>query len=216
MTPVTLFHIYLILLALSFSISMIKFKKVDRASKLICLLLGMTLLSEAIGYIVAKYYRNNMPVYHFFNPIELFIVSLYFNASIKTFQKRNIGIYIGIMGVVVSAINTLFFQPLHTLNSYFLLFEGFCIICMSLFSFRAMFDDEQMDPVQNPHFWFSAILLLISGITYTNWALFPILGAKMVSILPPLTFILILISIVNYTAFGLVFLLLPQKKQNEL
>lgn len=212
MEPNTQFIIYLFLLTLSFITSVYHYKSSDGASRIISLLLGLTVLSETISYFFAKKYHNNMPVYHFFNPVELFMVALYFNMSIDSFRKRNIGIYIGLTGIILSTLNTIFLQPLFSLNSYFLLFEGFCIISMALFSYREMFEDEQMIIIQNPHFWFSSIFLFVSGVTYTNWALYSIVGMKMANILPPLNTIILIINMVVYTSFGLVFLFVPSKK----
>lgn len=209
----TQFIIYLIIITLSLSIGLIKYNQIDSASKVIVVLLAITLISEAIAKYAAIKYQNNMPVYHFFNPIELFTISIYFNRNIEYFKKHSIGIYIGLFGILMSVLNSLFFQPINTLISYFLLFEGFCIIFMSLFSYRSMFEDIEMNVVRNPHFWFSSIFLFVSGITYSNWALYSYIGVLMIKIMPFLNILLFIVGVISYASFGLVFLLLPQKQK---
>lgn len=213
MSTTAQFIIYIALLALSLFYGIHKYKQIDLASKTIVILLAITLLSESVAIYMGKMYHNNMPVYHFFNPVQLFVISLYFNRSIEYFKRYNIGIYIGFFGILMSALNSLFFQPINTLISYFLLFEGFCIIFMSLFSYRSMFEDVEMNVVRNPHFWFSSIFLFLSGVTYFNWALYSFIGIKMIEIMPFLNTLILVVNMIAYASIGLVFLLLPQKQK---
>ena len=213
MSTNTRFTIYIILLILSLSSGLLRYKQIDKASMVIVFLLAVTLISETTSIYIGWKYRNNMPVFHIFSPIELFIVSIYFNRSIEYFKKFNIGIYVGVVGILLSILNTIFIQQIKTLNSYFLLYEGFCIIFMALYSYRTMFEDLEMNVVRNPHFWFSSIFLFISGVTYSNWALYSFIGKRMVELIPSISTLITLVSAIAYTSIGLVFLLLPQKAQ---
>lgn len=209
------FVLYLSLMTLSLLIGLLRYKHCDTASGIIILLLAVTLISELTSYYFAVTYSNNMPVYHVFNPTELLIISFYFNFSIKAFRRKNIGIYIGLIGVVLGIINTVFFQPIKSLNSYFLLFEGFTVIFMSLFSYREMFEDIHVNAARNPHFWFSSIFLFISGVTYSNWALYGFVGAEMTEIVPSINFIILTVSTIAYACFGIVFFLIPKMNNSE-
>ncbi len=208
------FVIYLTAITLSLFIGLLRHKQIDYPSKVLVLLLAVTLISETTSIYVGWKYNNNMPVFHIFSPIELFIISIYFNRSIDYFSKHNIGIYIGLTGLFLSTLNTVFIQDIKTLNSYFLLFEGFCIIFMSLFSYRQMFEDIEMNVMHNPHFWYSSIFLFISGTTYSSWALYSFIGVRMIEIMPFLNTLITLISTTAYVSMGILFLLLPQKTQN--
>lgn len=207
-----LFIVYILLLILSLSIGLYRLRTLDAALKIIIALLAVTLVSETTAHFMAIYYKNNMRVYHVFNPIELFLMALYFNNTIEAFKKKNTGIYIGLSGILLSITNTLFFQPFDTLNSYFLLFEGFCVITMSLLSYHHIFDDHNSDIVRNPHFWISSIFLFSSGMTYTHWAMYAIISVRLVEYSSIIINALLTLSILMYTGIGLVFLFVPKKQ----
>lgn len=206
---------YLALLTLSLLIGLRKYKILDTPSRIIVILLLVTLISESLSYVLAVKYSNNMPLYHFFNPIELSIIAIYYNYSIKTFRKRNIGYIIAIIGTTGSILNSIFLQPIDTLNSYFLLFEGLLIIFMSLYSYIEIFRDIDLYAITNPHFWFSSIFIFISGITYANWALYSFIAAEMVEVMPHINAIILLVSTIAYAGFGVVFIFIHKMYRSE-
>lgn len=98
----------------------IKYKKNNSEMLPVIILLGVTLVAEIISYFMAKVYRNNMPGYHFFNPLQLIIWGFFFYATIEDEKiKKSIPWTLGIV-LLFSIINTLFFQPLKTLPDNFM------------------------------------------------------------------------------------------------
>ncbi len=205
------FLLYLFVIAIAIVVSLLKFKQLDKGSKMLALLLILTLTSEIVSYYTAKVYRNNFPVYHFFAPIQLFMVGLYFHYSIEDFKKTKIGIYIGILGFIVAVLNTLIFQPITSLNSYFLLFEGVCTIFMSLYAFNRMFINEDIDLLTLPHFWFTFILLTFWCITYLTWGLYEVAPYKMARISALLSKVIWVVNLITYIGIGFVFLMYRKK-----
>jgi len=122
---------------------------------------------------VAARYKNNLSVYSVNSLVEFGIMGLYFNASIDTFKKKHIGYYIAVGGIIMGLINLLFIQGVRTLNSYFLVFEGICIIGMSLFFFfRLLLREDDLKLYKNVHFWFATILSFFWSATFINWSLY--------------------------------------------
>jgi len=215
MTSDISYAVYLGVILLSFMVGLVRFKLLRNGAKMIVVLLGCTLLSEFIADLLARRYRNNMVVYHLLAPLHLFLVSLYFNQSIASFKKRRLGWYIGAVGVVVGLINSLCLQPIEVFNSYYLLFAGFVIISMSLYAFYKILENDEIGTLNNPHFWFSFILLFFWSVTYFHWSVYQILSEVVLEYISLVEFGLPFISAITYLGFGLVFLFYPKNKKVE-
>ncbi|WP_276132349.1 hypothetical protein [Polluticoccus soli] len=163
--------------------------------------------------LLAVKYHNNMVVYHVLAPLHLFLVSLYFNQSIQSFKERHIGWFIGLGGFAIALVSSIFLQPVKELNSYFLLFAGFVIISMCLYAFYKILENDEIGTLNNPHFWFSFILLFFWSVTYLNWSVYQLLSKKVVEYMALVGFALPIISAITYIGFGVVFLLYPKMKK---
>lgn len=133
---------YLSVLLLVSSISLATWKKFRLPDRYIALQMILTFVSEAIALFSAIQYKNSYIVYHFFSPIQFILTSLYFNGSIKTFRAKNIGLKMGLLGIVLSIANSIFLQRLSDINSFFLLFEATVTVLYCLFSFHELLLDE--------------------------------------------------------------------------
>lgn len=210
-----LYYLYLTLLALSLSIVLIRHRYIDKPTRTIWVLLLFTLLGEIVSEYYAVKYGNNMPVYHFYNPIELLIISIYFNYRVEYFKVRSLGFIIGGLGLIIGILNTLFIQGIKELNSYFLLFEGFVIIFYSLTYFIQIFQNTNTQPLFTPHFWYVSIFLFKWGITYANWSLYSFIGENMIKLIPSLAWLILLVNIISFGGFAIVFYYLPKMLRDE-
>lgn len=201
---------YLGIILASLICGLLRIKRIDTASKYIIILLACTLVSEYLASLFTRKYNNNMPVYHVYAPVQLFIVCLYFNYSIGKFRQRHIGWYIGVASCIISILNTVFIQHMDTLNSHYLLFTGFVIISMSMYAFYEILENDDIGVPNNPHFWFSFILLFFWSTTYVTWALYRILSKRMFELAFYVGNILLNISTLMYLGFGLVFIFYPK------
>jgi len=199
------FFIYLAVLFLAILGGIYKFKTKDIGTKLIVILLCLTLISEYTAHWAASQYRNNMFVYHFFAPLQLFILGRYFD-ELDPHRKQKTGQIIGILGAILAIINTAFYQPLEMLNSNFLLFEGLVIMGLALYTFQRILTDDKIDIYRYGHFWMVVIFIFFWSITYTWWALYTVLHEKERFVLSHITKVLWFVNIMTYAAMGFVLL----------
>lgn len=113
-----------------------------------------------------------MVFYHVYSPVELLLVSFYFNESVLMLKKRNWGLLIGLSGIVAAIINAFIFQPVTTINFNFLLLEGTIISVFCLLSFHQIVLDEKFIVTALTQFWVTSLLLIYWCLTYTGWGVF--------------------------------------------
>ena len=193
----------------------LRFKKLDKASRVICLLIWLGLATETVGYIAAKYYRNNYPVFNIAFFAEFALMALYYNYSLPVLRKRKLGIYIAIAGVLLGILNTLFLQPLKTtINSNLLFLECIMVLCLSLFSILKLvtLDREDFHLQRKVHFWLPCILLFYQSATLSSWGLYDKLGENEKEKGAMLDVIVLSINIITYLSYGLVFAYYPKLK----
>lgn len=154
-----------------------------------------------------------MTVYAIYGFLEFFMISLYFNYSIDTFRKHNIGYIIGVIGVAIGVANSIWYQPLTTLNTLYIFLECIGIVCMSLYSFyRLLLTNTTLRLHDRVHFWVPCIFLFNWCATLSSWGMYDHFRAAVKDRTPILNISLVLVSILTYLAFGIVFLLYPKMK----
>ncbi len=169
--------IYILLVLITFISGYRRWNMLYKADKIITILMGLTLVQELAAYLCFKIFRNNMFTYHIYSPVEFFLICLYFNTSSAFLKRTNIGIIIGVAGVVLSIINSWYFQPLNTFNSYYLLFEGTVIIILCLFSLCEILLADIPDFRKRSYFWITLALMFYWSVTYTGWGIYNLLDA---------------------------------------
>ena len=146
-----------------------------------------------------------MYVYHVWSPIELFLICLYFNERVNSLKRTNGGIVVGCVGIIVAIVNVFFLQPIHTLNSIFLMYEGFAIIALCLFSFYELVRRED-EIVNNVHFWLSTIFLIYWSAVFMYWGMYHILRTSLQQYMSVSTYIIMIVNILEYCGVSLVLL----------
>jgi len=188
-----------------------RYKVLDAASKVLAILVCCAFVNEGAAFYLEKKYHNNLPLYAIYCLIEFFILCLYFNKIIDVFIRRNFGIYIGIFGIVLGALNIIFVQHMNNLNSYFLLFEGLSVIGMSLFAFfRLLLKYDTFYLYKYPHFWFISILIFFWSITFITWGLYDYINLKLGHRAWKINFGILTVGVITYVSFGCVFLMYPK------
>src|SRR6266700_3920459 len=118
------FTIYLIIISISIIIGLVRLKKLDTPGKVLLLILIITIISESIAeFYMSKYLKNNYPVYHIFNPVELFLFSTIYYSEIKNNQPKFYIKLVMIIAPLFAIFNALFLQSVWEYNSNFLLLE---------------------------------------------------------------------------------------------
>lgn len=199
--PLIIYFILLItgLVATRFS------QPLQASDKWIQRLLLLTLLSEIFAEFCTRTFHANLFVYHFFNPLQLLLIAMYFNESMPALKKSHAGQWIGMGGIGFALTNTLFFQPLSTLNTNFLLFEAFVIIALCIHSFASMFKTEA-EVAYLPHFWICSLLIFYWAFTFFYWGVYTFLTAELQPIAHLLWYSLYAVNIITYAGFTVIFL----------
>jgi hypothetical protein len=197
--------IYFSAILTSITAAILQWRSVSKADKFIITLLLITLLNELLAIGAMKILRNDMLLYHVYSPIELLIICLYFNEKIQSLKRFHIGIGIGVLGFIIASINIIFVQPYNTINSIFLVYEGFCVIALSLYSFYRL-ALEETELTRSSQFWFTTILLIYWSTVFIYWGMFPILLTSLQGFMSGITTGMRIINIVTYIGFALVFL----------
>jgi len=209
-------YLYLFVLIFTFICGIYRYITLDTASKFLVILIGVTAICEIIAFIAAIKLHNNIPVYTIFSLIEFGLVCLYFNYSIDVFRKNYIGYYIGCAGIALGIINILFLQGLNRMNSYFLIFEGICIICLALFSFLRLFLKQEQLPLHKyHHFWFATILVFFWSVTFMNWSLYDFLAARHSNKMLIINISILIVNIITYTSISCVYILYPKMQKGD-
>lgn len=186
----------------------------DTPGRIIVCLLVLTI----IGDLTARWYghvhqNKKTPVFHFYNIAEMLLIATYY---ILLIWKRKKLWYIILSIIVFSALgllNIIYLQPLNRLNSNFLILESFFTIAFSLYSlYRILLDDDIIKVLRFPHFWISALLLLLASGSFFFWTV-------VIQILKDHRHYLLfaentqmIINIIVYLGIGLSFLLYHKKE----
>ena len=186
--------------------SLVRFRELKNAEKWVAYLLCTTLFFELLSVLAIELWKNNMYVYHIWSPIQLLLVCMYFNESVAAFKKYNIGVSIALVGFVVALANVFFLQPPDSLNSIFLLYESFCIIGLSLYSFFELAQKEK-EIIANIHFWLTTIFLIYWSAVFMYWGMYHHLSTTLKHYFGPVTYTIWTINPLAYSGIALVFLL---------
>lgn len=203
------------LLAVSIFVAF-KVRGVDKASKIICNLIWLGLITETIGLYAAKQYRNNYPVYNISIFVEFVLISLYFNYCVAQLRKRNIGIYIAGGGIILGIINTLFLQPLvTTLNSNLLCLECLVVVCLSLYSIYGLLriDDDNLQLQKEIHFWIPCIMLFYQCSSLWSWGMYDSFGNNDKEKAAILDIFVLSVNIISYLSLGVLFFFYSKMKR---
>lgn len=188
----------------------------DRGAKIILYLIILSVIAESIAIICAYTIRNNYYVYGVFNPVQLVMISLYYNTTIKEFKRNNIGVLIGVIAALYGVINYLFIQSPNVMNSNFLLIEGLCIVAMSLYSFyRTLLDDDDLILLKSPHFWFSSLLMFFWTSTFLIWGMYDYFRIHILGTTNLVHMLLLIVNVITYIGFGTVFLLYKKMQTTD-
>jgi hypothetical protein len=199
---------YFLSLVFAVITSMYQYKRLDRASRILAILVCCALVNECVAYFAAKKFHNNMPVYSVYCFFEYALLCLYFNNVIDIFKKRHIGIYIGVAGIVLGILNSIFIQNIYSFNSYFLFLEGLSVIALSLLTFfRLLIRDDTPNLYKCYHFWFISILVFFWSVTFLTWGLYDYISSQLENESWKINFVLMAVGTITYGSLGCVFLL---------
>lgn len=89
------YYIYFASLVFACASSIYMYKRLDNASRILCILICCALVNEGAAYYMAVKYHNNLTLYTIFSLIEFFFLGIYFNYTIDIFKKRKLVFLLG-------------------------------------------------------------------------------------------------------------------------
>ncbi len=170
--------IYLLVLCLAAIATLSRWRLLSSADRWIPVLILATLTQECIAYVMSRVFGNNYPSYHVYTPIEVAIICMYFDRSMRFRSPYVIGGSIAGFSVLLSVFITWKLQPMNTYNSYFLLYEGCLVIVFCLLSFYKLLIRDDLTPVKMAHFWLTICFLLYWSLVFANLGLFNLIPSE--------------------------------------
>lgn len=203
-----LLTIYLLLLAGVSIIGLVRYKIIDTPAKIILVNIALTTLSETIAHYLSLSVSNNLMVYHLFSPIQFLLLCIYYNSIVGFFKKYNTGIVIGIIGIILSVLNSSFLQnPVTSFNINFLVLESILIIGMTLCYFYDFLNTTHTTKrFATSDFWIACLLLVFWSFTFFTWVAGIALSLVISDYMFWIRYMMYVINIITYSGFGLVFL----------
>lgn len=185
----------------------LKWRSIDRAARMLAVLVCVTFCFELSALIAALVWGNNMPVYHVFSPVQLCLLIAYFS---RLFQRhilrRLFPIFVSLI-ILLAVANTLWVQLWSGLNSYFLLFESVVIVAFCIYAFFVFFSASgELHLLSYPHFWIVSTLFAFWCLTFSYWGLFRYLSIYFPSFLYRIYLLVSVVNTITYFSFAIIFL----------
>jgi len=192
-------------------IGVFRYRAMDLGTKIFFYLSVLGLVVESLAYYMAFRYHNNLIAYNLSNIIELFLISVYFNYTIESFRKRNIGLIIGLVGVIAGIVNNFFIQSIYGITHFFLFYQSLVIITLSITSLAAFLKPEDSRQIKNEvHFWLPVILIFSWSLSYLFFSVINFYSVKLKVVAPEVILALFLIGVLTNIAVAIIFFLYPK------
>lgn len=187
-----------------------RIKSLDKASGILLFAVAVSFITECCAFFAAKAYHNNSPVYNIGNIVQLFIISLYFNGCVVLFRKRNIGLSLGIISVVLGMLNLFFVESIDRYNGNFFLYQAVLIFVMGTFYFRQLILPSYNTKYLTPHFWFTIILVAFYTVNLFALSLYGYFSDQSHNHTELIDNLILAFSAISNIGFACVFLFYPK------
>jgi len=209
----TLNYAYSVTLVGVAAYAILRYKMVDKTTRYIFLWIWLGLLTEAAGYIAIRLFQTNLPVYSISSILEFIILCLYFNKSVPPLKERAIGLLLAVAGLLLGILNTIFLQPLQTVNSNFLFLECLVIVCLALYALYRMFVEPDLKLWKETHFCFSCLIVFYECVSLWNWGIYGYIVQFYPEKSMVLNISLIAGNLLVYLSCGILIYLYPKMRQ---
>lgn len=210
--PEKIYDVYLIALFISTIGPIFKLKYFDHRARAIFCLLAITFFSEIAATITLYFGLGKNIVYHFFNVIELTLMTYYFLKTVRVKKACRFTLVFGITYSLIAFLNEQLFQPLKTLNSNFIALESFLVISMSLYALYNILKSDVLQVTKQPHFWLWVILLFYFSCTFFFWPFVKIIYKEKPTYYSVIASLQVIANIITYIGIGIVLAIYPKIK----
>lgn len=198
-----IFFVYLLLLFLAMIPGFVRYKRLNKAFRVLAILLLCTLISEAAKKIYGRISHNSMPHAHVWAVIEFGFFSLtYYYLITSPAIKRTIIYIMGGM-VVLEIANVFFFEKLTQFPSLILEVSHIVYVIYSLLLFRQMLlSPTQQSLFKQSLFWFNINMLFYATTMFLNFALLSYFIENKLDLLP-LVYFSYVVNFIFYILIGI-------------
>jgi hypothetical protein len=204
------FIIYLVLLLFIAITGLYQFRQLSLPFRLLVILVIYTFLSETFSRWLIYYYRQSIPLYHLYVPVQFsFFLLIY--SKLLTWSKQLYPFLIIGGFFILSMINLFYLQSLSRFPSNTVLLASTILILFSLFYFKVMLSKvEQVSIFRRSVFWFNSAVLLFFALAFVYWGFYNYLLKHKIST-KPVTTIIYYVNLIFYSML-LVSIVLDMKR----
>jgi len=197
--------------ALPVAVGIYRYRAFDMGSKIFYYSSILCMIAESLAFYAAVYFHNNLVVYNIANIIELFTISVYFNYTIRYFRRKNIGLIIGVSGLIIGVVNNFFIQSIYGITDYFLSYQALVTIAMSIVSLSTFLKpNDKREAKKEVHFWLPVILIFSWIFSYLLFTLIAFFSERLKQAASGVLPSLFLICVVTNLSTAAVFFLYPK------
>lgn len=178
----------------------------------IAVLLGATLLAEVLSLTASRVFGNNMPVYAVFSLVQYALTISFYRLCLPLLRRYLIYWMLLGCGAVFWLCDVLLWQPLDQSNTYFMAFEGICVIIMAFLFVRRFLSASRHSKTQVALFRISLFLAFFWSATFFSWGPIDITDDVDPALKSILLDLVLVINILTYSGIGMVLMLLPKSK----
>lgn len=150
--------IYFGILITATSVGVYRFKNLNTSSKIMLLLVFITIISECVATYLRINKHSNILVYHIFGPTEASFIVWAFFCELKWRKLLLLIILLVLFGII----NSIFLQPYKfVFNSYFFVIDALMAVSLSVLYFIKLLNQKRYFQFTDyPMFWFSTGFLI--------------------------------------------------------
>ena len=142
-------------------IGLINSKYWNRAAKIIFIYLLINGSFDLVINILALRHINNLPLVHLFTVVEFISISFFYQDVLKISRNSIAFILLQLGFVIACIVNAMFFQDIHTFNSYTLSLNALILMIFAVNLFAKLFTQQSSKKVSSfPVFWYNTGLFL--------------------------------------------------------
>lgn len=208
-----LMNLYDYLLYGAVIISIIQFRKVDLASKFICISIVLAIISELLANYFAIKYRNNYPIYNIFGILDLICIIMYtrYITPSKKAGKFANGLIIFCLSIWI--INTIFFQALDTLQNNFIIMQSLVILCLGLYAIYKRLTILDNNTLPMTHLFIPFVFILNQTGSLVSWIFYEYFVNVLPNNIIPLSICLVINGCLYY--LGIIIILVFSNRINK-
>lgn len=153
---------------LTLALGIVFFKKADTATRILVILIAVSIITDAIAKYLGIRKMNNLFLFHIYTPIEGVLYLIFFKLVLKKYNRSYTWVIPAIF-LMICLIDSLNSVPKSAFNDFSKSAESIILImCSIVFYYRIYNSEPEVFIERNHHFWFvSGTFIYFSGALYT-------------------------------------------------